>query len=118
MATWVDVLNNESDRRHENLETFSLVWLDAQANHDSVDRNEQNQLRAIINYLKIFENADDCQKFMEDVPKHHYIVFVVSGRLGREVVPRIHHLRQVTAIYVYCMDKGINEQWSQEFKKV
>ncbi|CAF1118927.1 unnamed protein product [Rotaria sordida] len=43
---------------------------------------------------------------------------IVSGRLGREIVPSIHKLRQVISIYVYCMDKRSNEQWAGNFEKV
>ncbi|CAF1353988.1 unnamed protein product [Rotaria sordida] len=43
---------------------------------------------------------------------------IVSGRLGREIVPSIHELRQVISIYVYCMDKKSHEQWACNFEKV
>ncbi|CAF1071152.1 unnamed protein product [Rotaria sordida] len=43
---------------------------------------------------------------------------IVSGQLGKEIVPSIHNLRQVMSIYVYCMNKAINEQWASRFVKV
>ncbi|CAF3158929.1 unnamed protein product [Rotaria sp. Silwood2] len=43
---------------------------------------------------------------------------VVSGQLGREIVPSIHNLRQVISIYVYCFDKKRNEQWACKHAKV
>lgn len=109
--------DDEFDQQYENLEKFSLVWLDAGKDRDTVDRHAQSELRTIINYLKIFENVDDCQNFLEQA-EHHYIVLIVSGQLGRKIVPIIHDLHQVTAIYVYCIDKPRNEQWTREFQKV
>ncbi|CAF1459124.1 unnamed protein product [Adineta steineri] len=43
---------------------------------------------------------------------------VVSGRLGREIVPLIQKVRQVISIYVYCMDEKGNKEWSRKFAKV
>ncbi|CAF1143683.1 unnamed protein product [Rotaria sp. Silwood1] len=43
---------------------------------------------------------------------------IVSGRLGQDIVPSIHELRQVISIYVYCMDKSRHEQWARNFAKV
>ena len=38
----------------ENLETFSLLWLDAEVNESSENVAAQQQLRTSINYLKTF----------------------------------------------------------------
>ncbi|CAF3985218.1 unnamed protein product [Rotaria sp. Silwood1] len=43
---------------------------------------------------------------------------IVSGQLGKEIVPSVHNLQQVISIYVYCMNKEINEQWASRFTKV
>jgi hypothetical protein len=94
----------------ENLETFSLVWLDAQVNNSIQKLNAQKELRAIINHLKIFEDENECQHFIEQMSKEDRLVLIVSGQLGRHVMSRIHHLRQVLSIYVYCIDKQANEQ--------
>ncbi|CAF4528631.1 unnamed protein product [Rotaria sp. Silwood2] len=102
----------------ENLETFSLIWLDASVNDTQENIDAQHQLRTSINFLKIFEDADKCEQYIRSVPKDDRIVFIVSGRFGEIIVPRIHSLRQVSAIYVYCKDKKRNELWSNQFKKV
>src|ERR1700722_4333463 len=88
-----------------NLETFSLVWLDASVNGSKENIEAQQRLRTSINHLKTFENSDQCEKYIRSVSKDDRIVLIVSGQLGREIVPRIHKLRQVFSIYVYCMDK-------------
>ena len=61
----------------ENLETFSMFWLDAQVNTTEDNRNTQLKLREIINHLKTFDDQNQ--------------------------VPQIHHLRQVSSIYLYCV---------------
>ena len=110
--------HGQSVAHSENLETFGIVWLDGKANHDEQSRKAQQKLRDVINYLKTFEDPNDCQKYIEQTSDNHSLLFIVSGRLGQEVVPRIHHLRQVFTIYVYCMDKKLNEKWAKDFKKV
>ena len=103
-----------------NLETFSLVWLDASVNSSQQNVKAQQQLRTSINYLKTFEHVDKCEQYIRSVFKEDRIILIVSGRLGQEIVPRIHQLQQVSAIYVHCLsaDKKKYEQWAKNYAKV
>jgi len=102
----------------ENLETFSLLWLDASVNDVQENIDAQQQLRTSINYLKTFEDGDKCEEYIRSVPKDDRIVLIISGRFGEIIVPRIHSLRQISSIYVYCKDKKRHEKWANQFKKV
>lgn len=102
----------------QNLETFSLLWLDEQVDTSADNRHAQQQLRTIINHLKTFNQENPCEDYISSISNEDRIVLIVSGRLGRTIVPRIHHLPQIISIYVYCMDKQANEQWSNDFNKV
>ncbi|CAF2828174.1 unnamed protein product [Rotaria sp. Silwood2] len=99
------------------LEIFSLIWLNANTKITD-NRDTEQKLRSIINRLTKFQNVNECQKFIEEKSQHERVVMIVSGRLGREIVPSIHKLRQVISIYVYCMDKEGNKQWACKFGKV
>jgi len=101
-----------------NLETYSLIWLDSSAGTSQDAIQAQQYLRTVINYVKLFQQSDECEEYILSVPKDDRIILIVSGRLGRELVPRIHQLRQISSIYVYCMNKKKNEQWVQPFNKV
>ncbi len=107
------VANND-----DNLETFSLLWLDASVNSSEENRCAQKHLRSTINYLKTFEDAKQCQEYIEKISSYDRLILIVSGQLGQEIVPHIHHFRQVSSIYVYCRDKQRNEQWAKNFPKV
>ena len=98
-----------SDDNH--LEIFSLIWLDANDNIED-SRNTQQKLRTIINQLKKFQDAKECQQYIEQTSKEDRLVLIVSGQMGREIVPFIHQFRQVSSIYIYCKDKKSNEKWS------
>ena len=107
-----------TSKADENLETYCLVWLDASANSSKKTHQAQKQLQISINHLLTFENDQQCLQHIQSSSKDDRIILVVSGRSGRIVVPKIAQLRQIIAIYVYCMDKKANEQWTQLFPKV
>jgi hypothetical protein len=108
----------EIRHKTENLESFALLWLDAQVNTDKGNRHAQKQLRNIINHLKTFDDEIQCEQYISRISSQDRVVLIVSGRLGQNIVPRIHHLRHIISIYVYCRDKPTHEQWAKNFKKV
>ncbi len=105
-------------QQKQNLETYSLIWLDATVNISKENIRAQQQLRTSINHLRIFEDDNECEEYIRSIPKEDRIVLIVSGGLGQKIVPHIHQLRQVFSIYVYCMNKKKNQQWAQQFSKV
>jgi plasmid stabilization system protein ParE len=100
-----------------NLETFSLLWLDSDVNTSAENIEAQDKLRTIINHLKTFDNDKQCEEYIQDLSENDRIVLISSGRLGREFVPRVHHLRQIFSIYIYCKDKERHKEWSNGFIK-
>ncbi len=102
----------------KNLETYSLVWLDALANNSKENIHAQQRLRSLINHVKTFEQIDQCEQYIQSVSSQDRILLVVSGQLGEQLVPKIHELRQISTIYVYCTNKKKNEQWTKQFAKV
>jgi len=103
---------------NDNLETFSIFWLDEQVDKTEENRNTQLILREIINHLKTFDDQQECYQRILSLSQEDRLILIVSGRCGRQLVPQIHHLRQVSSIYVYCMDKKANELWTKDFTKI
>ena len=101
-----------------NLETFGLLWLDAEVYTSEENRAAQKQIRASINHVTTFEETNHCVQYICSVDPHDRLVLIVSGRLGQEIAPRIHQLRQLSSIYVYCFDKERHEKWARDFAKV
>ena len=101
-----------------NLETFALLWLDASVNSSEENRHAQQHLRSTINYLKTFEDVEQCQQYIQFVSPYDRLVLIVSGQLGRQIVPNIHKLQQVSSIFVYCGNKQLNEEWARQYPKV
>jgi hypothetical protein len=111
------LLNDELQNNDDNLEIFSLIWLDENINIQE-RQDKETKLRCVINHLKKFEDEHECQQYIEKRSKEDRLVIIVGDRLGREVAPRIHQLRQVSSIYVYDKDKNSSKQWTCEFPKV
>jgi hypothetical protein len=105
-------------RHKQNLETYFLIWLDAEVNCSKENVEAQQQLRTSINHLTTFDDDNECEEYIRSISKHDRIILIVSGQLGQKLIPRIHQLQQIFAIYVYCMNKMPNEHWTQEFSKV
>jgi hypothetical protein len=101
----------------EDLETFSIFWLDGSVNNEE-NLTAQKKLRNIINQVKTFEDPEEFVDRIRRIPQGDRIVLIVSGQLGRIVVPEIHHLRSVSSIYIYCMNQAANKKWSQAYSKV
>jgi hypothetical protein len=112
-------MNSKVIQSHNhNLETFSLLWLDAKVNATEENRQAQKKLRQIINHLRTFDNQYQCEQYISFFSEQDRFILIVSGQLGRQIVPQIHRLRQLSAIYVYCRDKKLNEEWAKNYHKV
>ncbi|CAF1110064.1 unnamed protein product [Didymodactylos carnosus] len=72
----------QSQKQGQNLETFSLLWLDQHVNESKDNRVTQKQLRGTINCLLTFESGNECEEHIGQ-SKDEKIVLIVSGRLGK-----------------------------------
>jgi hypothetical protein len=100
-----------------NLESFACLWLDQSVDSTQDNRDTQKELRHVINHLRTFDNSDECEQYIRQITKEK-VVLIVSGSLGRQIVPRLHDLPQFSAFYVFCQDKKANQQWVNKFHKV
>ncbi|UJR29681.1 hypothetical protein I4U23_017229 [Adineta vaga] len=102
----------------KNLEAFSLIWLDLNVYKTKDNQETQKKLRAAINYLKTFDDPDEFRNYIKQVTPGYYLVLIISGSLGQHEIPRIHHIPQISDIYVYCMDETLHNTWAKKFYKV
>jgi hypothetical protein len=100
-----------------NLELFACLWLDQNVDSTQDNLDTQQELRRIINHLRTFDNSDKCEQYIRQITKER-VILIVSGTLGREIVPRLHELSQCSVFYIFCRDKKRNEQWANKYHKV
>ncbi|CAF4351719.1 unnamed protein product [Rotaria sp. Silwood2] len=110
--------NTIVETNSDNVETFSLLWLDAEVNTKEENKHAQKRLRSIINHLIIFHDQNECQQYITSSSEQDRIVLIISGRLSKELIPHIHHLRQISAVYIYCWDKQAYKHWAKQFNKL
>ena len=94
--------------------------MDANVNNDSDSSSTVTiaGLRKIIDYTKLFDTIEGCQRYLEDGEIVSITFLVTSGQLGEILVPRIHHLKNVVTIYVYCQNKDYHQKWASKYEKV
>ncbi|CAF0765907.1 unnamed protein product [Rotaria sordida] len=111
-------LHEKSMLHDDHLETFSLLWIRGDVNKNEKNSNNEQKLRAIINYVKIFERIDQCQQYIETMSKEDRSVLIVNDQFSRELIPTIHNFCQISSIYIYCSNENKHKQWSKTFPKI
>jgi tetratricopeptide (TPR) repeat protein len=114
----VSTLSGAVYPRQRTVENFLLVWVDA-----NIDESKQNYqkclalLRSVVNEVNIFTQPGQCIQFLNGIDQEKVFV-ITSGSLGENLVPSIHALPQLDAIYVFCWKKGLHEAWAKRWIKV
>ncbi|CAF2976102.1 unnamed protein product [Rotaria sp. Silwood2] len=99
-----------------------VVWcdgsIDLTKNSDD-DINTLVQLGRIVSkkrkLIHTFNDLNICQDFIKHV---NNIFLIVSGQMGRELIPLVHDLDQIHSIYIFCMNKSTHESWAKQYKKI
>ena len=107
-----------SHTSNDKLDAFSLIWLDGEMNTTQENRENKKQLEESFNHVINFDNSTPCEQHIKCRSQDKRIILIVSGRLGRSLVPNIHSLPSVVSIYIYCGDLESNEQWAAQYPKV
>ncbi len=107
-----------SSLKYNNLETYSILWLDPLVNDAKEYIDAQQRLRVVINYIRTFKTSDHIEQYIQSVPEQDRIFLIINNQLGQELMPHLHQFRQIFAIYIYSHDNKRNIQWTKEFKKV
>ena len=107
----------EEGKEQTNLERYTLLWCDAKVNATDDNGQMQLELRQLINFFKTFESADLCKLYIERKPDEE-VILIVSGSIGKQLIPNIHNLSQVIAIYVFCLDLREHQVWAEKYGKV
>lgn len=103
----------------ENLELLSIVWLDKFGDATQENREIEEKLRSIVNYVRIFDNCQSCTNYLtNEINDYDKIIFIVSGQLGQEILDHIHHLTQIISILIFCGNKPKYQLWAQNYQKV
>ncbi len=102
---------NAVRQSNNNLNIYTLVWLDTSI-------NTQRKLQSFVDRVLIFVEVDRCEQYIHSVSLSDRLILIVSDDLGQQLIPRIHQFQQIDSIYIYCLNKQFDQQWTQEYIKV
>ncbi|CAF1188309.1 unnamed protein product [Adineta ricciae] len=116
--------SSSTTRKHGNqsrqrmVQNYLLVWVDANIDEKDQDcENTLTHLRSVVNDVNIYTQPDACLQFLNSIGDEKAFV-ITSGYLGQHLVPEIHGIPQVNAIYIFCGNKSKNESWAKNWSKV
>ncbi|CAF0790413.1 unnamed protein product [Adineta steineri] len=104
--------------RQRMAQNYLLLWVDASI--DQADKDCQDtlaQLKNVINDVNLCTEPNQCIKALNTVDKQQAFV-ITSGSLGQHLVPEIHGMPQLDAIYIFCANKSKHAAWTQNWKKI
>ncbi|CAF0969566.1 unnamed protein product [Didymodactylos carnosus] len=115
-VTTISDLFIDEDMKERNIDEFTLVWLD-----DNIDKKSKDdackQFRSIINYLKIFDNLEECYNYILTV-SNEKIFLIVSSKFALTIVQRIHRFEKIVYIYILCLNPLLHEKWTKKYSSV
>ncbi|CAF0967116.1 unnamed protein product [Rotaria sordida] len=106
------------------MDNLTLVWLDTEMNNRSENIDIQIRLKNVINYLRIFDQVEACEQYIERVGEINTInkineeklLLVISSTLPLTIISHVRDLPQVKDIYIYRKSKT-HDTTIQEFLK-
>ncbi|CAF1493633.1 unnamed protein product, partial [Rotaria sp. Silwood1] len=105
-------------QRHRMAENYLVIWVDGNIDMANQDcQNTMEQLRAIVNQVNTCTTADQCiQQLMENQEEISFVIS--SGALGQHLVPDIHDMAKLNAIFIFCGNKQRHQIWAQNWAKI
>ena len=104
--------------RQRILQNNLLLWVDGNRNDDETDTEHSwDRLRSVVHYITSFTCIDACIRFAQKI-KREKIFIITSGFLGQDLVPQIHQMAQVEAIYVFTSDPSRHRFWTKMWSKI
>ena len=110
-------MSSEPLKHGRNFEQNTLIWLDKNLNNsDEIDQTK-SKFRQIINYIRTFENADECVDYMSS-NENEQIYFLISSSLADMIVPLICEIQQIRKIYIFCTHSQYYGKLTQTFNQI
>ena len=100
------------------VQNFLLVWLDTNICLSEKDsQNTLQQLRSVVNNITLFTDPNQCVVFLQGIQTEKAFV-ITSGSLGQALVPCVHSMVQVNALFIFCGEQNQHKQWATAWPKI
>ncbi|CAF0776354.1 unnamed protein product [Adineta steineri] len=102
----------------QRIQNVLLIWLDNNINENNADcSNTIKQLKCVVNNVNTFKDSDQCLEFIQTI-NNNKVCMIVSGSLGKHIVPHVHDMSQVDTIFIFCSNREWHKQWAKEWSKI
>jgi tetratricopeptide (TPR) repeat protein len=71
----------------------------------------------VVSDVTILREPTECVEFLNEINDEKAFV-ITSGSLGQHLVPDIHAIPQLDAIYIFCGNKSRHEEWTKKWPKI
>ncbi|CAF1524115.1 unnamed protein product, partial [Adineta steineri] len=96
----------------QRMQNVLLIWLDNNINENNADcSNTITQLKRVVNNINTFTDGEECVAFIQTI-KNNKICMIVSGSLGKHIMPHVHDMSQLDTIFVFCNNQQWHKQWA------
>ncbi|CAF4644174.1 unnamed protein product, partial [Rotaria sp. Silwood2] len=114
-----EILSSNAMRpRRRKVQNYLLIWVDENIDVKNEDcQNTLAHLRNVVKEVNVCATSEECIEALIDVDGGKAFV-ISSGALGQNVVPVIHDMACVDAIYVFCSKKARHEVWTKKWFKI
>jgi hypothetical protein len=93
-----------------------VIWLDGNIH------NEENREYRLLLEDKFkhqgFSFADSIDQVINFINSSVKVVLIVSGAMGRILLPKIHFLKNVYSIIIFCYNVEYHSTWAKDYEKV
>ena len=101
----------------KNKENIRLIWLDANIDDSSDSMNSQTLLLEFNPAAQFYTDPIRCVNVIKSIQQEQ-ILLIISGALARDVLPQIHGLRILIAVFVFCRNRAYHVKLMSEYSKI
>jgi tetratricopeptide (TPR) repeat protein len=103
------------------IEHYIIIWLDLDINHATKHiKNSFNNIRNIIDSIKIFVNIDECTNFLLQNIKNRQIFMIITDSFHQQYIHLIKLVEvniQIHSVYLFHNDPSKEINWPNDCKK-
>lgn len=93
------------------------IWIDQNIN----DSPEISKLIASVSSqfsFTSFDTIESGQKAIDELEGDAKVCLIISGTLGKELIPRIHDNQHILDIFIFCLIPEDHKTLAENYKKV
>ncbi|CAF1436059.1 unnamed protein product [Rotaria sp. Silwood1] len=100
------------------IDDFAIIWLDNGIEKTKGNRDTKVFIRQLVKHRLL--TYDDPDKCIDDITDGSIkrVFLIVSNAFGPNVIPVIHEISYIQAIYVFCGDQQKAQAWAGPYSKI